>query len=480
MRLKKLVSLLSAMALTLVMAAGCAEKKASFTEYAESDAFRFYAYMTPPPANTGSGELANNPDFMTEEQYQWVAECGFNYAIPIYEGTFENNLKAMDMLGKYGVQYFPQDQSLASLASQLNDPTKTEAEIEASKAQAAANVAEYLKRDNFAGVYASDEPSAVAFPGLKAAGEYFKSLAPGKEWWINVHPNSATSAVLGMESYVAYLNEYAQNTSIDRMSFDSYPLMTEGLKEGHLANLGQVAAVATAYGYDYDSFILTMGHHSYRTPDNYDDLAWQIYAAMAFGTKGIETFTYWTTQTTGENVTHGLVNYYGEREQSWYSMQEVISEVRSFEKMFMNAEWKGVLTYEADPDYPNFSLRSIPRTVEVGDKGEIPVRLDPETDPDTGKIVGEWSDAHERIADMDATNDFLMGVFEDKDARDAFLLVNISDPADDVTNEVTIRFNDCSRVVLYKKGRKLIVDLNDGVFKTTIGSGEGYYIIPLK
>lgn len=138
MRLKKLVSLLSAMTLTLVMAAGCAEKKASFTEYAESDAFRFYAYMTPPPANTGTGELANNPDFMTDEQYQWVAECGFNYAIPIYEGTFENNLKAMDMLGKYGVQYFPQDQSLVSLASQLNDPTKTEAEIEASKAQAAA------------------------------------------------------------------------------------------------------------------------------------------------------------------------------------------------------------------------------------------------------------------------------------------------------------------------------------------------------
>ena len=139
-----------------------------------------------------------------------------------------------------------------------------------------------------------------------------------------------------------------------------------------------------------------------------------------------------------------------------------------------------MLTYEADPDFPNFSLRSIPRTVEVGDKGEIPVRLDPETDPDTGKIVGEWSDAHERIADMDATEDFLLGVFEDKDARDAFLLVNISDPADDVTNEVTIRFNDCSRVVLYKKGRKLIVDLNDGVFKTTIGSGEGYYIIPLQ
>ena len=55
---------------------------------------------------------------MTDEQYQWVAECGFNYAIPIYEGTFENNLKAMDMLSKYGVQYFPQDQSLVSLARQ--------------------------------------------------------------------------------------------------------------------------------------------------------------------------------------------------------------------------------------------------------------------------------------------------------------------------------------------------------------------------
>ena len=460
---KKLVGLFAALVLTVTAAAGCGGEERKFEEYADSEEFRFYAYMTPPPANTGTGELSGNPDFMTDEQYGYVAECGFNYAIPIYEGSLENNLKAMDGLAKYGIKFFPYDNSLAALAGMLNEAEPDPAAVETTKANIAANMEKYLERENFAGIYASDEPSAALFPGLKAAGEYFKTFGSG-EWWINVHPNSASLTILGAESYVAYLDDYAKNSSIQRMSFDSYPLMNDGLKEGHLANLGQVAAVAKANGLDFDSFILTMGHHDYRTTDNYDDIAWQVYAAMAFGTKGIETFTYWTTQTTGENVTHGLVDYYGNRTQTWYSMQEVISEVKSFEKMYMNAEWTGVLGYTADQDYPNFSLSGIPQNIETPDGTNVPVLLA----------------SHPRISKMKAEKDFLLGTFRDKDERDAFLLVNISDPAEDVQNEVTLTFEDCSRVMLYKKGRKILLDAPNGVFKTTIGSGEGYYIIPLK
>ena len=460
---KKMVGLFAALVLAVTCAAGCGGGERKFEEYTDSEEFRFYAYMTPPPANTGTGELSGNPDFMTDEQYGYMAECGFNYAIPIYEGSLENNLKAMDGLAKYGIKFLPHDNSFAALSGMLNEAEPDAAEVEATKASIATNMQKYLERDNFAGIYASDEPSATLFPGLKAAGEYFKSFGRG-EWWINVHPNSASLTLLGAESYVAYLDDYAKNSSIDRMSFDSYPLMNDGLKEGHLANLGQVAAVAKANGLDFDSFILTMGHHDYRTTDNYDDIAWQVYAAMAFGTKGIETFTYWTTQTTGENVTHGLVDYYGNRTQTWYSMQEVISEVKSFEKMYMNAEWTGVLGYTADQDYPNFSLSGIPQNIETPDGTKVPVLLS----------------SHPRISKMKAEKDFLLGTFRDKDERDAFLLVNISDPAEDVANEVTLTFKDCNRVMLYKKGRKILMDVPGGVFKTTIGSGEGYYIIPLK
>ena len=98
---KKLVGLFAALVLTVTAAAGCGGEERKFEEYADSEEFRFYAYMTPPPANTGTGELSGNPDFMTDEQYRYVAECGFNYAIPIYEGSLENNLKAIDGLDKY-------------------------------------------------------------------------------------------------------------------------------------------------------------------------------------------------------------------------------------------------------------------------------------------------------------------------------------------------------------------------------------------
>ena len=73
----------------------------------------------------------------------------------------------------------------------------------------------------------------------------------------------------------------------------------------------------------------------------------------------------------------------------------------------------------------------------------------------------------------------MIGTFKDKDNRDAFLITNTSAPAKDVKNNVTITFNNASHAVLYKKGRKVIVKLDNGKFTTTMGSCEGYYVIPL-
>ncbi|MCL2751401.1 MAG: hypothetical protein FWE62_01450 [Firmicutes bacterium] len=472
----KLLTLALALFFAAVPLLGCGDGglggggggKGGFQEYAEAEAFRFYAYMTPPPANVGSdGDLVSNPDYMTPQQYAWIDECGFNYAVPIYEKSMDDHLKTMDGLEPYGIGYFPIDGSAIHVLGNVNGGMSVDAPaILEGRAKMEINIAEYKKRTNFAGLYLSDEPSTADFPGIKAAADFLHEIAgPEYEAWVNVHPNSVPPAYVQATDYMDYISRYARETGISRVSFDSYALFENGgLRSAHFANLAQIAAVAKANDMRFDSFILTMGHHTYRTPDNYDDIAWQIYASMAFGASGIQTFTYWTTMTHGENVTYGLVDHYGNRTQVWYSMQEVIKEVKAFEKMYMNSEWKGVLRYSADGDY-NDLLDTIADEIEpYAGEGAIPVALD----------------GYPRIANMKANRDFMMGVFEDKDGRDAFLLCNISDPDDDLDNTVTLKFNNATKAVIYKKGRKVMVNLKNGTFTTKIGSGEGYYIIPLE
>ena len=85
---KTAITLALASTLALGSFSSCGTKELEFKEYENYDEFRFYAYMTPPPANVGSGILMDNPDYMTDQQYDWVKECGFNYGVAIYENTY--------------------------------------------------------------------------------------------------------------------------------------------------------------------------------------------------------------------------------------------------------------------------------------------------------------------------------------------------------------------------------------------------------
>ena len=417
-----------------------------FKEYTNYEPFRFYAYMTPPPANAGVGELSANPDCMTDKHYKAVAECGFNRSIGIYDKGLDLSKKALAGLQPYGVKHIPADEDFLRLAKDLRDGKDVTALLNTLKK----HLTEYKKFDNFGGVSVVDEPVAGILPYLGQAKALLEKDFGNYQFWYNLLPEAAGAAHIGMEDYSEYVKLAAKNCG-GRLSFDSYALTKDGIRQDHFKNSAIVASVAKECGMPWDAFILTMGHWDYITPKNYADLAWQIYSYMAFGAQGIETFTYWTTMTTGEKVTHGLCDYYGNKTQTWYSMREVIKEVRAFEAMYMNSAWEGTMVYAAKGNQPNVLLTSIPDPLKK----------------------------HARIASLKAEKDFLLGAFKDKDGRDAFLLVNVTNPADNAQGSVTLKFNNATKAVIYKKGRKVIESLENGVLKIIMGCGEGNYIIPL-
>ena len=109
-------TLCACMALAAFPLAGCKTTQVTFDEYSDYDAFRFYCYYTPPQANVGTGEYLNNASFHTEEQFRYIAECGFNYAMPVCEVSVETVVELLEGLGKYGIQVYVADMALIHLA----------------------------------------------------------------------------------------------------------------------------------------------------------------------------------------------------------------------------------------------------------------------------------------------------------------------------------------------------------------------------
>ena len=449
--MKRVVSLVIGMILLLstMTFLGC-KNKVSFNEYTEYEQFRFYCYYTPPQANVGTGDYANNPTYHTEEQYKYIAECGFNYAKPVLENSFEAQVEVLAGLQKYGIKVNITDASLIHMMDlYLNGYDDDSEAIKANKELFKRNYEVYKQYDNFSGVDVADEPHYSRFEALGKVHDFYRTIDTTHDYRVNLLCYSPTT-LLGTINYATYLNDAVDITKMSRLCFDSYPLNSDGtVKESHIANNAEVAEKAKEKGIDWDCFILTYQHMFYTNPKNYDDIAWQVYVPMAFGCRGILPFVYMTPLNTTDKY-YAMISRDGKPTQIYYSMQEVIKEVRAFEHMYMNSEWMGTMLYVADEDYPNKSFEMVANPLQ----------------------------SHPRIKKLKATADLMIGTYKDKDNRDGFLLVNASAPSKDIENEVVITFDDATHVMLYKKGRKLIVELDKGTLKTDMGSGEGYYVIP--
>ena len=293
--------------------------------------------------------------------------------------------------------------------------------------------------------------------------EWYRENFPDSEFQVNLLPTySSQSQLFGdasvdkkyKEDYVEYFNEHV-NPSV--LSYDHYALSklgtTNRVSATYLQNLEIFANESKRSGKPFYVFLQTLGHWDYRTMEYYRDIAWQVYTSMAYGAVGAQTFTYWTNLSNGptEKITNALVDRDGTKMPAWYAMQEVIAEVRAFENVYMNFEWQGVLPAVADVYEGNAMV----------------------------DLLMEPLESHERILSVSATKDAVIGVFKDAEGRDGFLIANITDPADNLSSDVTIDFKDAEKVVVYKKGRTLVYPAEDGKVTFRIGSGEGQFVIPV-
>ena len=85
----------------------------------------------------------------------------------------------------------------------------------------------------------------------------------------------------------------------------------------------------------------------------------------------------------------------------------------------------------------------------------------------------------ETLKSMESKEDAFAGVFEDAEGREGFLAVNFTDPAKNVTNEVTMTFEKgYTNAIVVKNGTESIEKVKSNSLTIELAAGEGAFVIP--
>jgi hypothetical protein len=164
----------------------------------------------------------------------------------------------------------------------------------------------YGSYSSLAGFNLFDEPGAGYFPNLGKAFDLHRSGAPALLPYANLLPGTGAS-------YDTYVKGYLDACKPPLLSFDRYPLLTNGEDPGYFQNWAQIRAHALGRGIPTWSFIQTLAYSGHREPDE-AGMLWQVNVSLAYGAKGIQYFTYWTPDPArGEAFGPALISVDGKR-----------------------------------------------------------------------------------------------------------------------------------------------------------------------
>lgn len=472
-RMKRIAAFTMALVLT-ALACGCNNKEGSaeMPVYDTKETFRLGNWGVPPHANTGYMEYANNPDYCNIEEWTKMRECGFNFAIPTVGSSVEEICRDLEMADETGMEIWVRDQTNNGFETIINyaqsmgyDYEETYAEIEKRAEDIKANIDTYKKYKSFKGVNVYDEPSMDYMEALAACQDWFLKYYPEYEFYFVLLPVYARPIQLygaadgqGL-TYPDYVSEFATKVNPFTLSYDHYPILRDYdggtyVKEDFLYNLNVFAKEAQKRNVPVYVYLQTMGFYENVPISTYEEFAWQCYTSMAFGVKGIMCFQYWTQlqEEKYNNVRGGIVERDGTITPLYYEVQKVFQEIQKMEDVYLHYSWDGVKTYESGRNVNEMFAQVYDQLEEL-----------------------------KSISKVENDQDIIIGQFLDDDDKEAYMVTNASEPFEPTEAKVSLTFDkEYNQVMVVKKGERSMVKLDNHVLDLEIGSGEGYFVVPVK
>jgi hypothetical protein len=169
-----------------------------------------------------------------------------------------------------------------------------------------------IKQPAYAGFFLCDEPNVKELDGWKTSFELYKTkdTNPDHFAWINLFPVYATRKTLGYKSgsqpiidvYKDYINRFSDKLALDFLSFDFYRFdKRAGRDQDYFINLELIRTKAKEKQLPFISILQgTQFQRDWKRP-TYNELSWQAYTSMTYGSTGIVWFVYDKVDTLGDN-----------------------------------------------------------------------------------------------------------------------------------------------------------------------------------
>jgi len=413
----------------------------------------------------GSERYLTDEEF--KEKYIEIAESGINIAYPGYEymlwGTETYNKKCLKAASEVGIKQLISIPALNEYLSKVKVLVDSGIDTEE---QAVEKVKDYLKTyteyeysDAFYGCFIGDEPAADKFDQHGYAEKLFNLAAPDLCYYVNLFPIIAGGSQLGGTNpinYDTYIAQYLEKVKTPYISYDHYPLKKAReyyLESSFLQNMQYIRKAVDEEGKNRKiwTFLQSMSFgNSNRSLESVGDATFQAYSFLAYGGSGIQWFCYCCPPAYDGGGSFGddapLDRNY-EKTETYNYIQTADKYIQALMPYYKNFTWKGVMTSDADGGEGNFE------------------RIETLSGTDTVKA-------------FEATEDSFMGVFEDKDGREGYMVVNFTDPGRKTDTAVTLTLSGVNNAIVVLNSQKTVVPIKKGKLRLELKSGEGCFVIP--
>lgn len=357
----------------------------------------------------------------------------------------------VDFIAKYGMKSAP----FASNTSETNENTNLESYFP-----------DFSDNENVFGFIVWDEPYKSIYNKLGNYAETFNEIYADTDavYMVNLLPSYAS--IFSSGGYADYIETFCEDVLkwVDGekfLSVDSYPIQAnKTLMSNYLYDLIMVKKYADEYGATAHMVMQCCATGSKSRMPEKEEMSTEAYAALAFGMNSISWYTYSSHIEWGNNYAEYEpfcpTNRDGTKNQGYYDLKEVNESIRKFDAIYSQFTWKSVMLNSVEQ---TAAMRSITNDRELA------------------KLVSEASDT-KTMKSISGNSDYIIGVMEDKDGNEGFMISNYSSLADANDLTLSLDFGKHNHAIVYVDGTLSEVELTSGKLNLELKYGEGAFVVP--
>ena len=321
----------------------------SFDFIGGTDVMPITGFYGPMPSDTSINGVAI-PDYVTDEIFSMIADCGINFLAHTYTDYSRApsyTEKMMELGEKYGVGIVVKDSSITE---------------ETELAVVDARVNEYRNYPAFCGVYVVDEPCIESYyytagRTISDFANRMNNLAELGVWtYGNLFPLYDANK---RDTYDAYLEEWLTTCDVKMLMWDHYVHDKSGHTEvDYFYNMSVCREKAEKYQLPFWTYVQAGSQwndagNKFDTDGYYPnegEFMWNVNTCLAYGAKGIAyfpiiqpyNFAYAASQPY-DFERNALIGASGNKNRWWYYAQQANQQIEAIDEVLMNSVNKGVI-----------------------------------------------------------------------------------------------------------------------------------------